>query len=238
MKKRFTLIELLVVIAIIAILAAILLPALNSARARGRSASCISNLNQMGKAAFNYVDTFDGITVPIQGMAGSTAANTGIFNWHHSRSWYSGYFQKIEVNHAPPAVMVCPEINRSTFIYYGTSGSFLWQYAYTIPQGSSWAADYAANTGTGAPQKHTSYSDPSNVIWMIDGIGAAGFNPSSEKYFKKSYPISGSGNRRVDYRHSDQANVLAMGGNVVSISEVNKSGGGYGFPDKQATLNK
>ena len=53
-QKNFTLIELLVVIAIIAILAAILLPALQQARARGRSANCINNLKTIASAYQNY----------------------------------------------------------------------------------------------------------------------------------------------------------------------------------------
>ena len=69
MKKRdgnFTLIELLVVVAIIAILAGLLLPALNNARDMARQTQCLGQMKSMTTAALIYCDNYDGWLMPVK----------------------------------------------------------------------------------------------------------------------------------------------------------------------------
>ena len=118
MKKRgFTLIELLVVIAIIAILAAILLPALQAARARANASSCVNNLKQMAGANARYNDDNRGF---FPGSRGSYKNATLPWTWclgqYLSHKYpvlpFAGsntnFFKSINLGGGLPNVFGCP----------------------------------------------------------------------------------------------------------------------------------
>lgn len=69
--KKFTLIELLIVIAIIAVLAALLLPALNRARTSAHNSNCRSNLKQIGTYHSFYQGDFNDRIVQVRSVSGS-----------------------------------------------------------------------------------------------------------------------------------------------------------------------
>ncbi|MBN2641126.1 MAG: DUF1559 domain-containing protein [Victivallales bacterium] len=103
MKRQFTLIELLVVIAIIAILAAMLMPALSRARKVAREAACVNNMKQIGMAEFNYEGDYDAIA--FDSTRTGFPANNIAHRWTYEDFWtYLGVSKQSK----PNSVYFCP----------------------------------------------------------------------------------------------------------------------------------
>ena len=108
--RAFTLIELLVVVAIIAVLAALILGAVNVARERGDAAQCVSNLRELVTANLGYAAEHEGRYVPAQ-------EPTNTVRWHGVRDGVGGKFDPGKGPLAPylghaGRVKLCPALRR------------------------------------------------------------------------------------------------------------------------------
>jgi prepilin-type N-terminal cleavage/methylation domain-containing protein/prepilin-type processing-associated H-X9-DG protein len=114
-QSGFTLVELLVVIGIIALLIAILLPALSRAKDAARTTACLSNLRQIGQAAFAYATDHRGMWVPP-----SYRTNNGSGGFGDEEFWYVSLVDEGYLT-APDGTDRGPQISKN--VYYCPAGN-------------------------------------------------------------------------------------------------------------------
>jgi general secretion pathway protein G len=184
MTQGFTLVELLVVIATIAILAALLLTALSSAKARADSAVCKSNLRQIGVAISLYETDYGAYPFPYAspGVHPINAYWVELLQFYTSAPWprdvmgTNGYW--LVGSHAKN-IYDCPGYDRLPGIYFATQGGGAYQFNLygvamaTFPQpalGLGGITQYGLNQTYVHPVKGTQVVAPSEMIAVSDSV--------------------------------------------------------------------
>lgn len=102
--KGFTLVELLIVVAIIAILVALLLPAVKTVRKAAQNVQCINNLRQIGIGFNMYAMQFDGIIIPYNDAAAG--------QWNGNPAFRKNMGQSPKASDQWPVGLLCPAANK------------------------------------------------------------------------------------------------------------------------------